>query len=53
MVITRDRFFDPILTQIMDSFSCSPSNTVFYVLKQILPDVPEYAEMRHDIMTVL
>ena len=28
-----DRFFYPILTQIMDSFSCSPLNTSFYIRK--------------------
>ena len=44
MVITRDGFFDPILTRIMDFFSCSPFNTAFIVLK-LLPEVPEHAEM--------
>ena len=32
MVITRDGFFCPILTQIMDSFSCSPLNTMYLFL---------------------
>ena len=31
--ITRDRFFYSILTQIMDSFSCSPFNTSFILEK--------------------
>ena len=50
MVIPRDGFFYSTLTQIKDSFSCSPLNTAFYVLKR-LPEVPEYAEIRHDITT--
>ena len=29
----KGRFFYPILTQIMDSFSCSPFNTSFYLGK--------------------
>ena len=33
----------------MDSFSCSPLNTSFNVLKR-LPEVPKYAEMRYDMM---
>ena len=32
-VIMRDRFFYPILTQKMDSFSCSPLNTLFLLGK--------------------
>ena len=28
-VIARDRFFYPVLTRIMDHFSCSPLNTAF------------------------
>ena len=41
----RDRFFYPILTRLMDSFSCSPFNTSFFLLKKGFPEVPEYAEM--------
>ena len=33
MVIARDGFFYPTLTRIMDSFSCSPLHTSFYVGK--------------------
>ena len=49
MVIVRDRFFYPILTRIMDSFSCSPLNTSFYIWKtwKKLPENPQKAEMRH------
>ena len=48
MVITRDGNFYLILTQIMDSFSCSPLNTSFYTGKNIkrLPENPEYAEIQ-------
>ena len=49
-VISRDGFFDLTLTRLMDSFSCSPLNIAFSGLKRI-PDVSEYAEMRHDMMT--
>ena len=46
-VIARDGFFYPIFTRIMDSFSCSPLNTSFYIGKTLkrLPENPEYAEM--------
>ena len=30
----RDRLFYPILTQLMDSYFCSPSNTVVYVVNR-------------------
>ena len=42
-------FFYPILTWIMNSFSCSPLNTSFYIGKpwKSLPENPEYAEMQH------
>ena len=35
--------------RIMDSFSCSPLNTSFYIDKtrKRLPENPEYAEMQH------
>ena len=39
------------LTRIMDSLSCSPLDTAFYVLK-MLPEVHEYAEMQHDNRSV-
>ena len=45
-------FFNPILTFMMDSFSCSPFNAAFYVSKR-LSEVPEYAEMHHDMMAPL
>ena len=44
--------FDPILTLIMDSFSCQPLNTQFLYLK-MLSKVLDYAEMRHIAMTLL
>ena len=44
-VIVRDGFFYPIFTQVIDSFSCSPLNTIFVYLKQ-LPEVLEYSEMQ-------
>ena len=52
MVIPRDRFFYPSFTQIMDSFSCSPLNTAFYIEKR-LPEVPKYAERQNDMITSL
>ena len=46
--IMRDRFFYPILTRIMDTFSCSPLNTSFYNGKREKEfQKPEYAELRH------
>ena len=33
-------------------FFLPPSNTAFYVLK-MLPEVPEYTEVRRDMMTLL
>ena len=50
MVIAWGGFFYPIFTRIMDSFSCSPVNTAFYV---VFFSIPEYAEMQHDMMTSL
>ena len=46
-VIARDRFFYPILTRIIYSFSCSPLNTSFNIVKteKRRPENPEYAEM--------
>ena len=50
-VITRERYFYPIPTRLMDSFSCSPLNTSFYIGKhKILPENPEYAEMQHGVV---
>ena len=45
----RDRFFYPILTLMVDSFSCSILNNPFYFRKacERRPENPEYAEMRH------
>ena len=40
--------FYPTLTQVMDSFSCSPLNTafkIFKIFKKRLPEVSEYAEI--------
>ena len=51
-VITNDRFLHAILTQIMDSLSCSLLNTAFSCLKR-LPEISEYPEMRHDMMMSL
>ena len=56
MVIARDGFFYPILTKIMDSFSCSPLNTSFHTRKtwKSLPENPEYTEMPHsDVVLTL
>ena len=39
-MITKDGFFYPILTQLMDSFPFEPFNTAFLYL-----EIPEYAEM--------
>ena len=44
MVIPRDRFFYPTLTIVMDPFLFT---------KKKLSEVPEYAEMPHDMMTSL
>ena len=44
------------LTLIMNSFSCSPLNTSFYILKtwKILSETPGYAEVRHaDVILTL
>ena len=38
------RILYPILTHIMDSFSCSPLNTTFLFTNR-LTEVPEYAEI--------
>ena len=50
MVIQRDRFFYPTLTQIMDSFS---SSLFFFVFNIKLPEVPEYAKMQFYMMMSL
>ena len=52
MLIMRDQFFYPILTQIIDSSSFTPSIAYCILIFEIeAPNVPEYAEKRHDIMT--
>ena len=45
----RDGFFYPILTLIIDYFSCSPLSTAFSIGKIIkkAPENPKFAEMRH------
>ena len=50
MVISREGFFHPTLTRIMDSFSCSP---LFYLFSNKLPEVPELANMLFHMMTLL
>ena len=52
-VITRDGFFYPTLTRIMDSFSCSPQVLFIYLFKNKLAEVPEYAKMQFHMMTLL
>ena len=49
MVIAKEVFFYPILTQIMDSFSCSPLSATFYIGKtrKRLQENPECAEVQH------
>ena len=49
MVILRDGFFYSALTQIMDSFSCSP---LFFLFKNKLLEVPEYAMQFHMKMSL-
>ena len=53
MEIARDEFFYPTLTQIKDSFFCSQLNTTFSFFFKRLPEVPEYAETRQNMMTSL
>ena len=48
----KGQIFPSHLTGLMDSFSCSLLNTSFYVEKK-LPEVPENAEMEHDMMRSL
>ena len=57
-VIARDAFFYPILTQILDYFSCSSRyiSTAFYIGKtwKSLPENPESAYRRHsDVILAL
>ena len=47
----RVGFFDSIMAQIMDSFSCSTLNSAFLFFNK-LTEVPEYAEMLHDGVTL-
>ena len=51
MVIPRDRFFYPTLTRIKDAFSCSP--LFIYLFYNKLQEVPEYAKMQFNMMTLL
>ena len=51
MVILREGFFHPTLTQIMDSYFCSP--LFLFLFKNKLPEVPEYAKMEFHIMALL
>ena len=51
-MITSVGSFYLVLTQIIDSFSCSTINTNFFLLKKHpdVPDVPEKAEMRQNVV---
>ena len=55
MVIVRDGYFNPILTRIMDSFSCSPLKASFYIVKtrKRFPENPKNADMRGDVILTL
>ena len=48
-VITKDGFFYPNLTRIMDNFSCAPLNTLFHNGKTCnrLSENPKFDVMRH------
>ena len=37
----------------MDSFSCSPLFLFVYLFQNKFPEVPKYAKMQFDIMTLL
>ena len=52
MEIVLDRFFYNNLTQIMDSFSCSPIKYRIFIFKIILMEVPKYAEMQQNMMSL-
>ena len=54
MVIPSDGFFYPLLTRIMDSLSCLSLFLFIYsiLLKNKLPEVPEYAKMQFHTMTL-
>ena len=43
--ILEGQIFYPILTQIIDSSSCSLLNTTYLYFIKRLPEIPEYAEM--------
>ena len=45
--------FYPILTQIIDSSSCLPFNSAFYIVLKRFQEIPEHAEMLHNMMTSL
>ena len=49
-MILRDRFFYPILTKIIDSFSCPPLNAAFLYFKKRFPEVHEQAEISYNMM---
>ena len=51
--LLRDGFFNPTLTRIMDSFSCSPLFSFIYLFQNKLPDVPQYARIQFHIMKLL
>ena len=54
MVITRDGFFYPTLTRIIDSFSCTPLFLFIYLFIYLfILKVPEYAKMQFRMMTLL
>ena len=50
------RIFYPTLTQIMDSFSCSPLFSFIYLFVYLfedqLPEVPQYVKMQCHRMTL-
>ena len=50
MVNPRDGFFYPTLKRIMDFFSCQP---LFFLSKNKIPEVPEYAKIQFHMMTSL
>ena len=54
----RDGLFYPSLTQIMDSFSCSPLFSFIYLFINLfisnkLPEVPDYAKIQFHMMMLL
>ena len=51
MVILRDGFFYPTLTQIIESFRAHHQS--IYLLNNKLPEIPEYAKIQFYMMTLL